>query len=343
MAIVTTPLGFKKPDGNELANNGDNVISDNAQKAEDRHQEARGRLDLVEAKNTTQDGRLDVVETTNVAQDGTLATYAARLANLDNAAGFTGDPLALNDAAFAETLTNGTETHAALEDRLDIQVPPIVAAAIADDPTVASSAADMAQSTAGLVPVWKATTAYVAAQRVIAPNGDVVAAKVNFTSGASYNAANWTASTQDARTAVLESSAGLADLITNGTFRNGLTGWTNTGAWVVQTNTNAVTSWARTMSGGDGAFAQSIVVPSRLIGSTLRLKVLAMTTSTGTLITTITTTSGATTQNHTLSTSYVEYTLNVAIPAGQGTTPITLNVGRYTGTVYMTSIRLEAL
>jgi len=35
MAVTTTPLGFKKPDGNELARNGDNVIADNAQVAQD--------------------------------------------------------------------------------------------------------------------------------------------------------------------------------------------------------------------------------------------------------------------------------------------------------------------
>lgn len=35
MAVTTTPLGFKKPDGNELVRGGDNVIADNAQKAQD--------------------------------------------------------------------------------------------------------------------------------------------------------------------------------------------------------------------------------------------------------------------------------------------------------------------
>ena len=35
MAITTTPLGFKKPDGNELVRGGDNSIADNAQKAQD--------------------------------------------------------------------------------------------------------------------------------------------------------------------------------------------------------------------------------------------------------------------------------------------------------------------
>jgi lysophospholipase L1-like esterase len=199
MAIEITPLGFQKPDGNEAVRNGDNVIAANAQRAEDEHQTSRGRLGDIEVKNNEQDGRLNGIDAKNISQDGTLSTHEARLANLDNAAGFTGDPLALNDAAFAETLTNGTATSAALDVRLTARVPPIVAAAIASDPTVASSAATMAQNTAGLVPAWKATTAYVAGQRVIAPNGDVVAAKVNFTSGASYSATNWNASTQDGR------------------------------------------------------------------------------------------------------------------------------------------------
>lgn len=44
---------------------------------------------------------------------------------------------------------------------------------------------------ATFVPKWKATTAYLAGDKVLNPNGDVVSAKVNFTSGASYNAANW--------------------------------------------------------------------------------------------------------------------------------------------------------
>lgn len=35
MAIETTPLGFQKPDGNELVRNGDNAISANAQRAQD--------------------------------------------------------------------------------------------------------------------------------------------------------------------------------------------------------------------------------------------------------------------------------------------------------------------
>ena len=49
MAIVTTPLGFKKPDENELFRNGDNVIADNAQKAEDILAAHAARIGQVEA------------------------------------------------------------------------------------------------------------------------------------------------------------------------------------------------------------------------------------------------------------------------------------------------------
>ncbi|WP_284986957.1 hypothetical protein [Arthrobacter sp. fls2-241-R2A-172] len=38
---------------------------------------------------------------------------------------------------------------------------------------------------------WKPNTPYLANQTVISPNGDVVSAKVGFTSGAAYDAANW--------------------------------------------------------------------------------------------------------------------------------------------------------
>lgn len=130
--------------------------------------------------------------------------------------------------------------------------------------------------------------------------------------------------------------------VVNGSFRDGFTGWANTGAWLVETST--ATSWARTTSGTDAALTQSITIPAHLLGKTLRLYVLAMTTSTGTLQTKVTTVSGDTQLQHTLATgAYQLKTLDVAIPAGQGTTPITLAVGRWSGTVFMTAIRLEAL
>lgn len=84
------------------------------------------------------------------------------------------------------------------------QIPPAVSNYIANDPSVVNSAATMAQNTAGLVPVWKASTTYVAGQRAIAPNGDIVAAKANFTSGATYSPSNWNPSAQDGRIGAIE-------------------------------------------------------------------------------------------------------------------------------------------
>lgn len=49
MAIETTPLGFKKPDGNEPIRGGDNVISHNAQKAQDLLADTRTRMVLAES------------------------------------------------------------------------------------------------------------------------------------------------------------------------------------------------------------------------------------------------------------------------------------------------------
>jgi hypothetical protein len=49
VAVTTTPLGFKKPDGNEPVKGGDNVIADNAQKAEDVLTPALTRIGLAEA------------------------------------------------------------------------------------------------------------------------------------------------------------------------------------------------------------------------------------------------------------------------------------------------------
>lgn len=98
-------------------------------------------------------------------------------------------------------------------------VPPLVAQAIANDPTVASSAATMAQSATGLIPKWKASTAYTAGQMVVAPSGDLVMAKVNFTSAAAYSAANWDLSTA----ATLVSNAlGNKGVLANGTDINTL-------------------------------------------------------------------------------------------------------------------------
>ena len=49
MAIETTPLGFKKPDGNESIRNGNDIISDNAQKAQELLTNALNRIGTAEA------------------------------------------------------------------------------------------------------------------------------------------------------------------------------------------------------------------------------------------------------------------------------------------------------
>lgn len=83
MAIETTPLGYQLPDGDEPLRNGDDVISHN------------GRL-----------------------SQELLAELRSRTANLEGAAGFSGDPLDLNDSAVAQALSGGTETPAALTQAL---------------------------------------------------------------------------------------------------------------------------------------------------------------------------------------------------------------------------------
>ena len=80
MAIEVTPLGFQKPDGNELVRQGDNVIAHNAQRSQDIIGKAR-----------------------------------ADIVNLQNAAGFPGDPLEMQDTVVSELIgVGGTLTGAAL-------------------------------------------------------------------------------------------------------------------------------------------------------------------------------------------------------------------------------------
>jgi hypothetical protein len=58
VAIETTPLGFQKPDGNELARNGDNVISANAQKAQDLIAAAQTQITVKAAEAEAADSEL---------------------------------------------------------------------------------------------------------------------------------------------------------------------------------------------------------------------------------------------------------------------------------------------
>ena len=112
----TTPLGFQKPSGSDLIRDGDNVIANNAQKSEDLLREAR-----------------------------------ANIANLLSSAGFSGDPLPLNDSAVAQALMTGPQSQGILDDQVNTLVPPVVADIIASDSGVLEAAAELAQSTAGIV------------------------------------------------------------------------------------------------------------------------------------------------------------------------------------------------
>ena len=88
MAIATTPLGFKKPDGNESIRNGNDVISDNAQTAEQLHAAERARLVQLEASagfpgtgldlsDQAVNPLLDTATTTRAKLDGRYANAAA--------------------------------------------------------------------------------------------------------------------------------------------------------------------------------------------------------------------------------------------------------------------------
>lgn len=55
----------------------------------------------------------------------------------------------------------------------------------------ALNATILEQGNAAFIPKWKPNTAYAVNDRVIAPSGDSVLAKTNFTTGAAYDPANW--------------------------------------------------------------------------------------------------------------------------------------------------------
>lgn len=66
------------------------------------------------------------------------------------------------------------------------------------DVTAKIPPAQLPDLSATFVPKWKATTAYLAGDKVLSPGGDVVSAKVDFTSGVTYNAADWNPATAPA-------------------------------------------------------------------------------------------------------------------------------------------------
>jgi len=116
------------------------------------------------------------------------------------------------------------------------------------------------------VPNWKATTAYLAGDKVLSPGGDVVSAKVNFTSGASYSSANWDLSASyvtpadgDAKYArlgsvvrpVIKRTAPASTKLTQG---GGTPAGTGTVTLADTTDFASGTSAVKILSGGTGAF-----------------------------------------------------------------------------------------
>jgi lysophospholipase L1-like esterase len=111
--------------------------------------------------------------TAAAASAATAATNAASSATAAaNAAALVGAPA---DTAIAAAVNNGASaTKAALN------------ATYATTGAVATKA-----EKADVVPKWKANTAYAAGDPVLTPTGDTVTAKVSFTSGSTFSAANW--------------------------------------------------------------------------------------------------------------------------------------------------------
>jgi peptidoglycan/xylan/chitin deacetylase (PgdA/CDA1 family) len=167
MALTTTSLGLQKPDGTEMVKDGDNVIAANAQKADD----------LIVADR----GRLTTLETAGYVPAWKTATAYT---------------------AGQRVISPGGDVVAAIANHTSTTYVPANWTASTQDGRIGAVEAKNAAQDAALTdrpPFWKATTAYTSGQRVISPDGDIVSAKTGFTSGASYDASNWNASTQDGR------------------------------------------------------------------------------------------------------------------------------------------------
>jgi hypothetical protein len=109
----------------------------------------------------------------------------------------------------------------------------------------ANPASDLAgELSATFVPKWKATTAYLAGDKVLSPSGDVVSAKVNFTSGASYSAANWNLSAS-----YVGFGAAAGNVILGSSTVHTPPSDTNTGLEVVKSITNPDKTYMGALSG----------------------------------------------------------------------------------------------
>jgi peptidoglycan/xylan/chitin deacetylase (PgdA/CDA1 family) len=150
-----------------MVKDGDNVIAANAQKADDLIVADRGRLTTLETA-------------------GYVPAWKTATAYL----------------AGQKVISPGGDVVTAIANHTSTTYVPANWTASTQDGRIGAVEAKNAAQDAALTdrpPFWKATTAYTSGQRVISPDGDIVSAKTGFTSGASYDASNWNASTQDGR------------------------------------------------------------------------------------------------------------------------------------------------
>jgi len=154
VAVEVTPLGFKKPDGNERVRDGDNVISDNAQKSQDLHASANSRFGVIESAAAALTTRVSTAE-------GTVASQGTRLTAAEVSITSQGSRLTTAEGTIATQGTRLTATEA-----------------------VANQA----------IPAWKSGETVAVGARRISPNGDVVSANVAHTTTATYAPSNWTLS-----------------------------------------------------------------------------------------------------------------------------------------------------
>lgn len=89
----------------------------------------------------------------------------------------------------------------------DLTLPAVVKAADANLPAASRAAAIAAKANAvDVVPKWKTATAYLAGDKVVSPNGDVVSSIADHTSGVSFTAGNWNLSASYATPASVAST-----------------------------------------------------------------------------------------------------------------------------------------
>jgi lysophospholipase L1-like esterase len=143
---------------------------------------------------TSYEGMKQVALDAQTAAETAAATAGAEAAAVADAA--IGDATAASTAAAASAATAASNASASATAAANAAA---LVGAPADTAIAAAvnngASATKAALNATYVPKWKANTAYVAGEKVLSPNGDVVSAKTGFTSGASYSAANWDLST----------------------------------------------------------------------------------------------------------------------------------------------------